>query len=176
MDIPLNSSKPSTSVVPINSDSRSEEERDIPSSKKPCISTVESEHIKKQSKYHTTSRVAGNTRKGEKKICRCMETTRKKGSSLDSIIEHTYIIIQYTKYYAHCKFTWSFPSNISLNLKGGRILLRRGEAPPLNETLKIHYNMRSYPSYISWIKSSHLIFHSHIIFSHHVVYIHYIYT
>ena len=49
------SSTPSTSVAPSNSDSNSEEERDIPPSKKPCISTRDSEHSKKQSKYRTTS-------------------------------------------------------------------------------------------------------------------------
>ena len=51
------SSTPSTSVAPSNNDSSSEEERDgkIPPSKKPCISTPDSEHSKKQSKYHTTS-------------------------------------------------------------------------------------------------------------------------
>ena len=42
-------STPSTSVAPSNSDSCSEEERDIPPSKKPCISTPDSEHSKKQS-------------------------------------------------------------------------------------------------------------------------------
>jgi len=68
MDIPSSSSKPSTSVVPINSDRSSEEERDISSSKKPCISTVESEHIKKQSKYHTTSSSSRKYQKRWEKI------------------------------------------------------------------------------------------------------------
>ena len=61
------SSKPSTSS---NSDSSSEEERDIPPSKKPCISTHDSEHSKKQSKYctiSTSSSSYSNSRKVGKK-------------------------------------------------------------------------------------------------------------
>ena len=57
--------KPSTSVTPrsSNSDSGSEEERDIPLNKKPCITAHE--HSKKQSKYRTTS--TSSSRKYQKK-------------------------------------------------------------------------------------------------------------
>jgi len=61
------SSKPSASVAPNNIDSSSEEETDIPPSKKPCISTPDrhSEHSKKQSRYHTSS--SSSSRKYQKR-------------------------------------------------------------------------------------------------------------
>ena len=78
--------------------------------------------------------------------CRCVLGIPLKGMlpricSLTCILSAKVYAQQYTKYYAHCKFIWSFPSNTSLNLKGGRILPRRGEGPPapLNETLVYVY-------------------------------------
>ena len=59
------SSIPSISVAPSNSDSSNEEERGIPPSKRPCISTPDSEHSKKQSKYRTTS--TSSSRKYQKR-------------------------------------------------------------------------------------------------------------
>ena len=61
----LSSSTPSTSVAPSNRESSNEEERDIPPSKKSCISTPDSEHSKKQSKYRTTS--TSSSRKYQKR-------------------------------------------------------------------------------------------------------------
>ena len=60
-----------------------------------------------------------------------METTRKKGSSLDSIIEHTYIIISVYKILCSLQIHMVISFKYIFKFKGGgRILPRRGEGPP----------------------------------------------
>ena len=62
------SSTPSTTVAPSNSDSSSKEERDISPSKKPCISTPDSEHSKKRSKYYRTTSTSSSSGSGSGSI------------------------------------------------------------------------------------------------------------